>query len=1796
MQFPEKRKMNNEPQDSAYNPTDPFDDGAIKRARKLLHEIPDKIGGYRILERIGDGGMGEVWVAEQQQPVRRKVAIKLIKAGMDTRQVLARFDAERQALALMDHPNIAKVFDGGMTDSGRPYFVMEYVKGIPFTDYCDRARLSLEARLRLFIPVCSAVQHAHQKGIIHRDIKPSNILICLYDGTPVPKVIDFGLAKAMNHALTEQTIYTGHGVMVGTPLYMSPEQAESNNLDIDTRTDVYSLGVVLYELLTGTTPLERQQLQRAAFHEVLRLIKDVEPPRPSLRLSGSDSLPTIAAQRNIDPKKLRRSLTGELDWIVMKTLEKERSRRYETANGLARDIERFLNEEAVEACPPSTSYRMRKFVKKYRVKVAAVMAVVLTLVAGIIGTTWGLVRATIAERAATASEEKAVDSKKKAIEALQLVTQERDAKEMALQAESTQRHAAEHATTREIAQRMALETQLKEASRSDHAIAQDHLEQGRWPEALAYLGRSLRYDDTNVNARDSLWLALLLGKRDAPALPLRTFPVAYVVSGNGERVLASHPDGSQVCDAKSGTPVGPRLTAKPFNALLSNDGTTLVGESQDGEQRIWNTATGQLLGMPLAIKQRLNTCAFSPDGNTFVTVDADNSDIGIARIWNAATGCEIGNGLRHHDGVVLSCAYSVDGTKLVTTTAHSAFVWEASTGELLNKPISDRSYLWSAAFAPDGDRIVTTNLSNTSQMWTYTTGERWGGPMTSGPIPGGVLRAHISPDGARIATASADRTAKVWDVTSQTTVGNTMLHDNTVLDATFSRDGRILVTASLDGTAKLWNAFDGSPLSSSFRMASAVQGAIIADNLETVVTRSYTDVMTWSTCTNQPIGIPLPHKASIAVASFSPDGKRVVTGGADGTVQIWDSRSGDRLYPALEHFGSEVEAITFAPTGHRFAIVSKDHLVRVWDSSTGALIGRPLVHNGNVLSIAFRDSQLTLVTACSDGMLRIWDVSKGTLIGSPWEPAFLTNAGADLSFETRVQLSPNGTLIMVVKDEDPSFKIGNHTVAIWDIDSRRQLGREIKDQHQVYSAFFDNSGTRVVIAGDGFMQVWDPVTGEPLSPLFTPPPKASAIDGEFSPDGLLVTTRLNNSTAAIWNVHSGECVTSRLSHSGDVWSPQFSRDGRRVVTASTEGKTAFNVAFSESALARIWDTASGQRIGPPIRMKTQGQCGLKFSPDGTRLLATYHDGTARLWPAPPTTALKGPIAEKLTSFCAGVGLDPETGTLESKSVEKRLSMWPELESLLSTSPEWRWLAELSYPRLPSSFVSSEATLTMREAATRLFSTRNASAIREAQRADPGHPLTQIATNVEGAGKEASERYLHEYGTRRLLADMKLNSIAIELLARQHDFARSKLLLDKAAGRGQAGPELFAAIVCLAQELSISGDHAGSATLLRSHMEAMKSEMGGHSETVLSAMAWLAYNLDGPGQLEERVRAYRECMVLYQQAHGREHPSTLTIEFSLANSLLSINRREEAYMVARAIVPHSERLGAQFGPQVAYAFSVATQTSGHTAEAVPHLAGVLPVIQRHLSEDDPQRLLFESVYGEGLLRAGRHKDGLAIIDLVITRLRTIRESQRWLAVPITANLAWVLNECGYPEKGAAIDEELVTWSRTLSPPDGAVVAASLRFLGELLTILPDLDRAIRVLNEALEIQLRQESPDQSQVILAREAHASCLIARGDYALAEVNLREVLSWRNENAPDALAIYRTQSALGESLIGLKQYVEAERLLLSANEDLQRIADTIGPDLRRAFLKKARSRLVKLFEAWEKPEEAAKWRADIP
>jgi serine/threonine protein kinase len=349
--------------------------------RPLIEGPGTVIGPYKLLEQIGEGGMGVVYMAEQTRPVRRKVALKIIKPGLDAQQVIARFEAERPALALMDHPVIARVLDAGTTDSGRPYFIMELVRGIPITDYCDRNRLSIADRLELFILVCQAVQHAHQTGIIHRDLKPCNVMVTLIDGAAVPKVIDFGVVKATGQQLTEKSFVNGFAQLIGTPQYMSPEQAALSGVDVDTRSDIYSLGVLLYELLIGMTPFDAKTFRTAGYDKMRRIICEEEPPKPSTRLSTTEELPSIAANRNLEPRRLIGLLHGEVDWIVMKALEKDRNRRYETANALARDLQRFLAGEPVEAGPPSASYWLRKLVWKHRAALAVTVAFALALLA-----------------------------------------------------------------------------------------------------------------------------------------------------------------------------------------------------------------------------------------------------------------------------------------------------------------------------------------------------------------------------------------------------------------------------------------------------------------------------------------------------------------------------------------------------------------------------------------------------------------------------------------------------------------------------------------------------------------------------------------------------------------------------------------------------------------------------------------------------------------------------------------------------------------------------------------------------------------------------------------------------------------------------------------------------------------------------------------------------------------------------------------------------------------------------------------------------------------------------------------------------------------------------------------------------------------------------------------------------------------------------------------------------------------------------------------------------------------------
>ena len=526
-------------------------------------------GRYRLLDKIGEGGMGEVWVAKQTEPVQRKVAVKLIKAGMDSQRVVVRFEQERQALALMDHPNIARVLDGGLTDRGRPFFVMELVNGLPLTKICDEAKLTPRERLELFVPVCQAVQHAHQKGIVHRDLKPSNVLVTLYDGRPVPKVIDFGVAKATGGRLTDQTFSTQFGTVLGTLEYMAPEQAGFGAVDVDTRADVYSLGVVLYELLTGLRPFDGDRLRKAAFDEVLRIIREEEPPRPSAKLSTADALPSLAAVRRTEPRRLAALMQGELDWVVMRCLEKDRSRRYETASGFAMDVRRYLADEPVEARPPSRGYRLWKFVRRNRGPVLAASLVLLTLLVGIAGTRWGRVESDAARRAAEAAEKneraertRADDERTKADAARRVA--ERTAASLLIDINLAEIRENSQFGVLRLARTLKMlptdATELREfATVSVLAVGQEH---APLLPPITHDGRGMSYLEFSPDARTLLTLGADSTARLWETRTVR--PVAVLRRGN-ERVMA---------------------------CALSPDGKTVVTDSKDGTLRFWNVSDG----------------------------------------------------------------------------------------------------------------------------------------------------------------------------------------------------------------------------------------------------------------------------------------------------------------------------------------------------------------------------------------------------------------------------------------------------------------------------------------------------------------------------------------------------------------------------------------------------------------------------------------------------------------------------------------------------------------------------------------------------------------------------------------------------------------------------------------------------------------------------------------------------------------------------------------------------------------------------------------------------------------------------------------------------------------------------------------------------------------------------------------------------------------------------------------------------------------------------------------------------
>jgi serine/threonine protein kinase/WD40 repeat protein len=936
------------------------------------------IGPYKLLEQIGEGGFGIVFMAEQQQPVRRKVALKVLKPGMDTRQVVARFEAERQALALMDHPNIAHIFDAGETGAGRPFFVMELVKGTPITRYCDEHHLTPRERLALFVPVCQAIQYAHHKGIIHRDLKPSNVLVAPYDGKPMVKVIDFGVAKATGQQLTERTLFTGFGAVVGTLEYMSPEQAEMNNQDIDTRSDIYSLGVLLYELLTGSTPLQRKRLKEAALLDVLRLIREEEPPKPSTRLSTTEELPSVAANRSLEPKRLSGLVRGELDWIVMKCLEKERSRRYETANGLVMDVQRYLADEPVLAGPPSTRYRLRKFVRRNKITVVAAALLLGALLAGIVGTTLALVQARVErdekEKARQQAEAASEDATAKAeSERGARRSQERTLTDMYTsfgvaagarddprQAVLWSAHAARLAgddRERAAANRTRAAAWGRQAFQPVRALVHP----AEWIENnLAFHpgGRYLLthgFDPGTEETTCRLWDL----EREA-ALPFPGNPSAVSAAAwdaAGERLAVGTPQGEvTICRFPGGQDLQrAHFAGRIARVLFSPDGR-YCALAAGNRARVWDCQEAGFATPELEHPAPIDTLAFHPQGKLLATGCKDrccrvfavpaekNSPLfpPVPHVW--------GGGFRFLGHTPISPVFLDEGRALFTLSRGAVSHRDSRTGEVLrvlpfgesgngNRP-EFAARIDALAFSGDGKRVaVTGSYSGGTQVRIYDVASAQPVSPYLEHREGGqaALSAAFSPDGQALLTGSSDHTARLWSVPGGKPLGGPLTHPTTVSAVAFAPDGRHLATAQRGGLIRLWALPAGNPrdyhvaVSASSPVRLSRDGRFLLPTGTSQFSCELRSTQVFDLTAGRRVGPPLQADGFIMDAAFSPDGLQVAAavslaassaerrahpGQQPGQLLLWDWRAG-RLRHAPLPLPSEPRMLDYSPDGRQ---------------------------------------------------------------------------------------------------------------------------------------------------------------------------------------------------------------------------------------------------------------------------------------------------------------------------------------------------------------------------------------------------------------------------------------------------------------------------------------------------------------------------------------------------------------------------------------------------------------------------------------------------------------------------------------------------------------------------------------------------------------------------------------------------------------------------------------------------------------------------------------------------------------
>jgi len=881
--------------------------------------VGQKIGRYKVLEKVGEGGCGVVYVAEQTEPVRRRVALKVIKLGMDTKAVVARFEAERQALAMMDHPNIAKVLDAGTTEQGRPYFIMELVRGIKITDYCDQNNLPTKERLELFIRVCQAIQHAHQKGIIHRDIKPSNILVTLHDGVPVPKVIDFGIAKATEGRLTDATVYTQLHQFIGTPAYMSPEQAEMSGLDIDTRSDIYSLGVLLYELLVGRTPFDAQELMSQGLDAMRKTIREKDPLRPSTKLATlqGEELTTTAKRRAAEAPKLIHLLRGDLDWVVMKCLEKDRTRRYETANGVAMDLKRHLNNEPVTARPPSRLYEFKKTVRRHKAGFAATAAIMLVLAAGVLASTWQAVQAGRAQRLALAAQAQEAVQREKAVAA------------QANEAKLRQAAQAQELAARQRAYASDMSAAKQALAGSDLGRAQDLLERQRpLPGQKDLRGWEWRY----------LWQQT---RSDALFTLCQTSEIeSLAVSADGALLAIGlvHKDGLFVWDLRTRREVARlapgevdvRVAFSPAGSLLAFTSASEPGVGAGrATLRLWDSVRQQVV-TERELDHPAAGLAFAQDGRTLVT----STGGGTITVWQVPEGTRLARypsqqrQLPPSDGFA---ATSDLGLAAYGARAGRVRVLELRTGKELWSAVASKQFVTALAFSPDGKTLASAAGFGESniRLWDVSTGKELGQLAGHKSWVGSLV---FWPDGQTLASSSADQTIRRWDLARRQCVDVMRGHRLEIWRLALLPDHKTLISGSKDGVVCAWDASVPHPRREHLSWAGPFSDWCFAPDGHSLLTLDTKGKVTrWSGHEFQQSATLLDLGPGVGAHSFSRDARWLGVSKTNGPIEVWDLDHGT-VARGFKPTDASVVPLTFRNGGSQLVLWSwRDSRFQEWD-------------------------------------------------------------------------------------------------------------------------------------------------------------------------------------------------------------------------------------------------------------------------------------------------------------------------------------------------------------------------------------------------------------------------------------------------------------------------------------------------------------------------------------------------------------------------------------------------------------------------------------------------------------------------------------------------------------------------------------------------------------------------------------------------------------------------------------------------------------------------------------------------